>query len=260
MHRSLRLLVLSVAVVALLGLASVPVSAQSAKATAAVDETIAIGVTAGPVDLTNQAAVNALAWTTILAQTIHIAQQKDMFIDCSLECGNYTLTRVKSSGGTVDTETADAGVRVRVVINPATPGTGSGPGANGRFATPDQGLVLTQSGVNIGKPDGLSAVGAGVSYCRRIQQLTAKFAGIVECVDGTCTLTDEELELLLSTLDASAFNFIVDDLDQGTHLLEVQAVGITSASSADASSSAFVGAGSVTIEEVRMVKDEQVNF
>ncbi len=223
-------------------------SAQSAKATAQVDELISIGVAVGPVDLTNGATVAALPWTTILTQQIHSSSQKDLFIDVSLECGLLTRTKVVTSGGVTDTETADAGIRVRVKIT----------GPNGSFfAQPDQGRLLDNSGMF----GGATAAGSGVSFCRRFQQLSAKLQGILDCPAGAaipigCTLTAEEIELLLSTLDSNAFNFVTADLPSGRYTVEVQAVGITFASSSDAASAAVAGAGAVTIESVRMIKGE----
>ncbi len=236
-------------VVTILALAVGTASAQSAKATAQVDELITIGVTPGPVDLTSGPAVNALNWTTILTQTIKVPSQKDLFIGVSLECGLFTKTKVVTSGGITDTETADAGIRVRVKITDAD--------GNSHFAVPDQGRLLDNSG----QFGGATAAGSGVSFCRRFQQLSAKLQGILSCpigvpIPGGCTVTPEEIELILSTLDANAFNFIDADLPSGNYTIEVQAVGITFASSSDAASAAVAGAGSVTIEVVRMIKGE----
>ena len=75
-------------------------------------------------------------------------------------------------------------------------------------------------------------------------------------------LTWEEIELILDTMDAHAFNFIMDDLTSGVHTVEVQAMIDTAADEGEgsASASASVGKGSVTIELVRMIKDEDIEL
>jgi len=238
------------------GLLALPLSAsaQSAKATAQVNELVNLTVSPGPVDLTDAQEVADLDWSTILEQTIKVANNKDLFVTVSLECGLLTRTRVQTQGGATDTEWADAGVRVRVVYS-------DDDGATWYTALPDSGRLLDGAGAF----GGGTAVGSGVSFCRRFQQLQAKLQGILDCPAGVaipagCTLTDEEIELLLSTLDAHAFTFLIADLSSGTYIVKVEAVGIVDDSGNDASSAAVAGAGSVTIEEVRMVRGEDITF
>lgn len=247
---------MNIALGLLVGLVAFPVgaSAQSAKATAQVNELVNLTVSSGPVDLTSPQAVADLDWSTILEQTIKVANKKDLFVTVSLECGLLTRTRVQTSGGATDTQWADAGVRVRVVYS-------NDGGTTWYTASPDSGRVLDGSGAF----GGGTAVGSGVSFCRRFQQLEAKLQGILDCPAGAaipagCTLTDEEIELLLSTLDANAFTFLVADLSSGTYLVKVEAVGIVNDSGNAASSAAVAGAGSVTIEEVRMIRGEDITF
>jgi hypothetical protein len=57
-----------------------------------------------------------MEWTTILSNNLKTANQKDLFVDVSLECGLYTSTKVASSGKT-DTSVADAGVQVQVLVD-----------------------------------------------------------------------------------------------------------------------------------------------
>jgi hypothetical protein len=56
--------------------------------------------------------------------------------------------------------------------------------------------------------------------------------------------------------------FVAPDLTAGVHVVEVQALGVVDATaiSGAAKARAFAGAGSVTIEAVRMIKGEQVEF
>jgi hypothetical protein len=215
-----RNLVSLVLAVGFLGLASTSALAQSAKATAKV----------GNVNVLNQ---TTLGWTTILSNTIKTANQKDLFIDVSLETGLYTQTKVRSNGNK-DTSSAEATIKVQVLV------------------------------------DGVPAYPGEVVFDRRNQTLSATLGGILEnCTDSNgdgdidlndCTLAPEEIELILDTMAAHSFNFIMDDLGPGEHSVEVQAtIGTSSSSGAgSASSNATIGNGSVTVEEVRMIKGEDI--
>ena len=179
-----------------------------------------------------------------------MAQWKDLFIDASLQCGIVTDTTVKSVGGVLDTDEARGTVRVRVAIY-----------RNGElvgYAQPDAGVDAT------GAPDT-----DGVVFCDRIQTLTAKFAGLNCTADletGAVTCADpEELQLILKTLNANSFNFVANDLQQGVYTIVVEAktsaaVGAIGIGGALNKTNAFIGAGSVAIESVRMIKGEQVEF
>ena len=193
----------------------------SAKATAAVSS----------INLINS--TEDQSWTKILSNSIKTASQKDLFIDASLECGLYTDTTVKSKNSVKDTSTAEATVQVRVMI------------------------------------DGNEAAPGVVTFCKRKQELEAELQGVLElCTEeGSDTLelcvTDEEtIRLMLETMNANSFNFIAADLSSGTHLIEVQArIGTTSASQlGSAAATAMIGKGSVTIEEVRMIKGEDIEL
>jgi len=206
------------------GLLASPIMAQSgqpsSKATAKV----------GDVNILNQ---TVLGWTTILDNSIKTANQKDLFIDVSLECGLYTQTKVRSAGNK-DTSSADAQVMVQVLV------------------------------------DGEEAYPGPVTFCSRAQTLSATLGGILEnCTDSNgdgdidlndCTLAPEEVELILDTMNANSFNFILDGLTSGVHLVEVQAMISSSSSSGAGSSSsnATIGNGSVTVEEVRLIQNEDI--
>lgn len=238
-------------------------------------------------------------WTTILAKQLKTANQKDLSIDMSLECGLFTETNVKSKGGNQESANATVGVMLRVLV------------------------------------DGETAKPPLVTYCRRAQTLTATFQGIFQTTDlqegyrvvtdagaddpiegvfyatleecqaagdadgvdvvnvceaimvaGTCLLQDsgtggilldlnclqpEEVGLILDTMNASAFNFLMPNVTSGVHTIAVQAkvVQTTSVSCAQESEGldcesdplaqdahAVIGWGSVFIEEVRLVKGD----
>lgn len=181
-------------------------------------------------------------WTTILATQIKMASQKDLFFNASLQCGIVTDTTVKSVGGTLDTDESRATIRVRIKL--------TAPDGTVTIAQPDAGVDANKDPVT------------GIVFCDRVQQLSAKFAGLNCRADATglVTCTDpEELQLILKTLNANAFNFLAANRVAGVHKVEVQAT--TSASGTtpgiDGSlnkTSAFIGAGSVAVESVRMIR------
>jgi len=227
------LVVLAVLVV---GVCAAFAQQPSAKATFAYDELIALP--------------GHNTWEPILTQEIKMAQWKDLFIDASLQCGIVTDTTVKSVSGVLDTDEARGTVRVRVAIY-----------RNGElvgYAQPDAGV------------DAAGELDAdGVVFCDRIQTLMAKFAGLNCTADletGAVTCTDpEELQLILKTLNANSFNFVAKDLQQGVYTLVVEAktsaaIGDIGIGGALNKTNAFIGAGSVAIESVRMIKGEQVEF
>lgn len=176
----------------------------------------------------------AMGWTTILEQDIKAPNGKDLFIDVSLQCGLYTQTHVKSKGGVKDTSSAEGTITVQVLV------------------------------------DGTPAEPGEVVFSRRYQELSALLQGQIPLVwDGTKyviaegELTYEEIELILDTMDAHAFNFIAPDLTfSGVHTIEVQAMIETDTSTQEgtASATATIGKGSVTIELVRMIKGEDIEL
>jgi len=193
------LAVLAVFLVA--GLVSAATGQPAAKATADVSDITLI-------DPTEEA-----DWTTILSNEIKTPNQKDLFIDVSLECGLYTDTKVDSLGGYMDRAEAEASVQVQVLI------------------------------------DGEPALPGSVTFCKRSQILEAEFMGLLTdeegnvCIQVTEVCTDpmdpttcelvvtidedclrpETLRLILETMNANSFNFIAANLTPGTHTVEVQA-------------------------------------
>ena len=70
----------------------------------------------------------------------------------------------------------------------------------------------------------------------------------------------EELRLILDTLNANAFNFLLPNVVTGVHEIEVQAraqasADIFGAEFGLANGEAFIGLGSLMVEEVRFIKD-----
>ena len=200
-------------------------SQPSAKATAKVSN----------ITLVDWTTATNTGWSTLLENTIKTANMKDLFISASFEVGLYTDTLVKSKNMVTDTSTADAAVRVRVLLDgqPVEPGE--------------------------------------VTYGRRKQTLSATLEGAIgSClvfnptngtvsVDETC-VQPEIIQLILETMDAASFNFVAADVPQGVHTISVQAAieNSTTAQLGSATAKALVGKGAVTIESVRLIKNEDV--
>ena len=194
----------------------------SAKATAQCADTYLIEATDGQ------------EWTTLLSNTMHTPNQKDLLITASLESGLYTSTEVSSKNGKRDSSTATAAVKVRVLIN-------------GVMADPGE-----------------------ITYASRTQVLSAVFQGLIDgCLyldeNGNIILDEEcvdpeEVSLILDTMTANSFNFVFPDCPQGVHTIEVQAKIETNAvfDQGGADALALVGKGTMTVEEVRMIRNEDI--
>jgi len=186
---------------------------------------------------TNASGDSVGAWVNILNNNLKTPNQKDLFIGVALEVGLLTDTLVKSKNGISDTSMASAGVEVQVLIDgvPALPGT--------------------------------------VVFGRRTQTLTATFEGLIDgcltlntntgsiVIDTNC-VTPESLGLVLDTMNANSFNFVVADLTAGVHAIQAQArMNLGAAAQAgSARARALIGNGSLTVEEVRMIRNEDIEL
>jgi hypothetical protein len=110
----------------------------------------------------------------------------------------------------------------------------------------------------------LPDLGGGVVFDQRIQTLSANlgyiFTGQCALDPTTCTLTPEEITLVLDTTSAHSFNFLLPNVGVGTHTLVVQAQistdnpSVISTTNGGVSiSNALFGLGTLTIDAVRLV-------
>lgn len=175
-------------------------------------------------------------WKPLLNTTLRTSQQKDLIMTVSLEAGLYSNTYVRSKNGTQDSATAEGRIEVRILV------------------------------------DGKPAPPGNIVFAQRYQHLMARFGGILqECTDynsdgvitsDECLFTDEELQLVLRTLNANAFVFALDDVGAGTHNVQVQARVILSsnATAGSAGAGAWIGKGTVSVEEVRLTKGSDISL
>ncbi len=169
-------------------------------------------------------------WTTVLRTTIKTPNKKDLLIGVSFETGIYTQTEAKSKGGNTDSASAGATLQARVLVD---------------------GLVYP-------------AYPRWVVYDSRSQALSATLGGVISsCRDldgnGTidvateCVVTEEVINLILETMAAHHYNFLVANMVPGTHMVDVQVKidSVTQVGAGSASATATVGQGTLTVEEVR---------
>ena len=219
-------------------------STPSSKATFAYSSLISLPA-CNTTDAAGCGGTSDTGWKPILRQQIKLASQKDLFFDASLQCGIVTDTTVKSLNGSLDSAEARGTIRVRIKV--------TAPNGTVTYAQPSTGVDATNT------PSGANG---GVVFCDRVQTLAAKFSGLNCRADATGVVTcsdPEELQLILKTLNANAFNFVAPNLSSGVHLVEVQGrssatVSKTGLNGSLGNANAFIGAGSVAVESVRMIK------
>jgi hypothetical protein len=238
------------------GLAFAGDSQPASKTTAAVSD-ISIISAGGP------------SSSTVLANVIKLTgNKKDLLVDVSLETGLYTETVVKTKNAERETSTATATVEVMVKATKVVD------------YDEDGNPILSENAedMHIAEPD---HNGGWVIFDHRVQALTAVLQGIITeitCDETGCwidpaDLTLEEIGLLLNTMSAHSFNFILMDLPIGTYYVEViaQVSDSTSVVHVDsegnplppegsAVANASIGLGSVTIETARMIKNEVIEY
>ena len=214
--------------------------------------------------------------TTILAQEIKIpGNKKDLFVDVSLQTGLYTDTVVRSKNAEKDISKAN--VRVEVMVQ-ATPIDNEG--------MPTGAPIIAHPNVIVGYENGDPVYNGGwVTFDYRMQALSATLQGVIteitcellpgdDGIYGTeddvvnCWIDPEDLEpeeigLLLETMAAHSFNFILADLPVDTYLVEVKArvasgTELGGSELGEAEANATIGLGSVTIEVVRMIRGEVI--
>ena len=188
------------------------------------------------------------SWVDVEGMTtdIRTSQWTDLTLDVALQCSLATETHVKTKGGAKGSATAAAGVKVRVRIQELNKGELVG---IPWYASPSNDLMEDDD--------------SGVTFCYRSQTLEAVLQGQIDlksCLkDGafdpdSCTLTDEEIRLVLSTLSVHSFNFFSYDLDSGDYRITVEANPDTDITTDEvtstASATALVGLGSMVVDEV----------
>src|SRR5262249_3921755 len=181
-------------------------------------------------------------WQTVMRGTMKTSQQKDLMMTAAMEVGLYTRTLVSSKNGVSDTSSALAGVEVRMVVDGGTP--------NEQIAYP-----------------------GNVVFGRRNQTLTATFQGLIDgclttdpttgavIINPTC-VQPETLQLVLDTMNANSFVFALDNMGAGAHTVKVKARMVlnTTVQTGDVEARTTIGKGSMSVEEVRLVKGSDITL
>jgi hypothetical protein len=182
-------------------------------------------------------------WLPVMSAQIKTSNVADLFAGVSLVTGIYTSTTVKgNTTGATSTAVAEGTVKVRVLLDPSSLGCQT----------------------NCTSYQTLPDLSRGVVFDQRIQSLSANlgfiFTGECAVSPTTCTLTPEEITLVLDTSSAHSFNFLLPNVGVGTHTLVVQAQVSTENTSVFSTtnggvsiSNALFGLGSLTVEAVRLV-------
>jgi hypothetical protein len=228
-----------------------------------------------------EATAKTNSWDPVLSTIIQVAQDKELVFDVALQCGLYTDTLVRSKGGDKDTSTAMASIDVRVKLQRLN---NDGTLGEPFFAHPDQVTYARRAQTLMAKFQGI------FQQCEEWAEVPDPYNGGMreECVSysiGTCldvtpvygtdeegnsiiidyiTTVDvecldyEEVQLILDTLNANAFNFVSPNLQQGEYKVTVEAEISTSSNWANGGATAkgLIGLGSMVVDEVRFIKGD----
>jgi len=166
--------------------------------------------------------VGAKAEATILSQKIKTPLQKYLFVDASLECGLRTDTQVERAKGRKSTATAKADVIVLVLLDGDDVTSKALPAVPVNFCSRSQDLSATFDGL---LPTCLIPDPQCVARCVTDPNPAACSAACPLAVDSVCleTLPPEQVGLILDTVEASAFNFIIPEVPAGVHEVEANA-------------------------------------
>jgi hypothetical protein len=218
------------------------------------------------------------SWEEVLSTMIQVSSQKELVFDVALQCGLYTDTLVRSKGGVKDTSTAEASINVRVKLQRRnSDGTLGEP----FFAFPGHVVYAKRAQTLMAKFQGI------FQTCEEYAQVTDPYTGGSrdECIlyspntclnvsgvdsDGDGVIDDyvttvdvdcldyEEVQLILDTVNANAFNFVSPDLEQGEYRVAVEAEISSDGSSTNGGAEAkgLIGMGSMVVDEVRFIKND----
>ncbi len=209
---------------AALALSTVAAFSQSSKETAAIST---VSVQSCAISASNCPGT----WTDLVPTlNVQTSNSQSLFVNVSTVVGLYTSTQVHGNNtGATSTAVASAGVHVRVLLDGVV------------YAFPD-------------------VMGSGIDFDNRVQTLTANLGNIFtsDCAANptTCTLTAEQITLILQTSSAHDFNFVLLNVGSGSHTIDVQVMADTNSSASTggvAIAGAAYGPASVTVDTVRLV-------
>ena len=233
----------------------------------------------------------------LLTTYIKVPQDKELIFDLSAECGLYTRTLARSKAGNKDTASAEASVRMNVTYTNVDTGETkyAYPGSDGDgvvYCSRAQELSATFQGIfQTGEEyealivdednNGDGDINSIVDSCDAGDLDFADDVCSPITVVGTCLyqhadnnnilldvdcLQEEEVELVLDTMSANAFNFVAPNLKQGVYRIDVFADVDTctgdkigsciNGDDPDVEARATIGRASLVVDEARFIQDE----
>lgn len=190
--RKLKLNALSIALATAGLLSAANVHADNTASAYTKDGTAVIGAAAVAEGL-----ADTNGFTKVLGTTLtNSGTPKDLVVGLSFETALFTKTVVQSQGGSKSTAVANAEIEMYITV------------------------------------DGKEAIPGTVTFDKRYQELWAKLGGVLDCTDvngdgivsfDECTITDEEVGLILDTKAAHTFNFLAYNIGSGSHTIEAYA-------------------------------------
>jgi hypothetical protein len=187
-------------------------------------------------------------WFNVMTASLksNSSSSSTLFVSTSLITGLYTNTSVKGNGSS-QTAQSTASVSVRVLLDCTNCG-GSGAVQN----APSFAVAAF--------PNAGNQSGYGVTFDSRIQQLTATLGQAITstCIVDITTCSQEQIQLILETTGAHAFNFFLLNVGSGAHSITVQVrlnsdagTGVNT-SLASSVAAAYFGLGSMTVMPVHL--------
>ncbi len=240
----MRKIALMVTVVALTAFMSVQAFAEnmpSSKFAVALGNLTSLGAASAAANPGNVSDTDDTGWITVARTFIKTPNDKELAFWVSIQAGLVTETLTKSKGGNPGLSGAKGTISVRIKVT-------------------DEGNVVRYAAPLESEDPEL-----GVRLAERFQEMEAHFAGLNCTADlgtGEVTCTDpEDLRLLLETLNANAFNFLLANVGPGVKTVELQAraqadANVIGTDLGTARAEAFVGYGSLIVETIRLISGE----
>lgn len=261
------------------------------------------GIASGDLAVVESATTLAAATAPdpLLTTYIKVPQDKELVFDLSAECGLYTRTLASSKGGNKDTASAEASVRMNVTYTNVDTGEQkyAYPGSEDdgvvfcsraqELSATFQGIFQTgeeyQAWIVVADNNEDGDLNSIVDTCDAGGWIGDVYYEADVCepitVVGTCLyqhadnnnilldvdcLQDEEVELVLDTMSANAFNFVAPNLEQGVYRVDVwadvdtctgdQLGSCINGDDPDVEAKATIGRASLVVDEVRFIQNE----
>jgi hypothetical protein len=178
-------------------------------------------------------------------------QGTTLLIRPSLDTGLFTETKLST---TVNNATADVGIKVCVYVDPAISGNSV---SGGLTVDPTNCVIYDQRIQQVSNTLFGQLTACQPAACTTDAQCAALGEGT--CNAGVCSLASPtcNFEILLTTLSAHSFDFVVPMPGNGSHKVVVTWAEVgTGNNTAGGSTASCVGPGIVTVQQVKVFKND----